>query len=346
LTDPAASQRPAATVPVVPAQRRGPGQPYSAPARRGSVDVVAYRDLDRRAGGARPDPVRDWDWSGGPEPDDVALVVHRRDGTRVSLLHRNLVAAAHQIVSWHTGPAPRRPRLLSLVPMSDVRGIVLVTAALLAGVRTVLVPGGDPLGVLRAARRHPPTVLVAAPAGLRGLLARPARERKALAAVRTVVTAPLDVGTRERLRAAVNARVVETYGPTAAAGVALANPLTADARPGTAGLTLPRTRARIAVEGFSDVDVLPGHAGELLLRGPQIGDDHGRPSGGWLRTGRLAVRGPDGFVTLLGEGDPERERDGARDGERVRDGVDEADGRYDGRYDGRDEGAERASPHA
>ncbi|MEU2387460.1 AMP-binding protein [Streptomyces sp. NPDC012461] len=345
LADPAAGERPAAAGPTVPAQRRGPRQqPQTAPARRGSVDVVAYRDLERRAGGPRPDPVRDWDWSGGPEPDDVALVVHRRDGTRVSLLHRNLVAAAHQIVAWHTGPVPRRPCLLSLVPMSDVRGIVLVTAALLAGVRTVLVPGGDPLGVLRAARRHPPTVLVAAPAGLRALLARPARERKGLGGVATVVTAPLDVGTRERLRAAVNARVVETYGPTAAAGVALANPLTADARPGTAGLTLPRTRARIAVEGFADVDVLPGHAGELQLRGPQIGDDHGRPSGGWLRTGRLAVRGPDGFVTLLGDGDgdPEGERERAREGEGERDGVGEAGGGHDGRG----EGAERASPHA
>lgn len=62
---------------------------------------------------------------------------------------------------------------------------------------------------------------------------------------------------------------------------------------------MPRTRARIAVEGFPDVDVLPGHAGELLLRGPQIGDHPGRPAGGWLRTGLLAVRGPDGFVTLL-----------------------------------------------
>src|SRR5690606_9404682 len=277
-------------------------------------------------GGPRPDPVRDWDWSGGPDSDDVALVVHRRDGTRVSLLHRNLVAAAHQIVAWHTGPVPRRPCLLSLVPMSDVRGIVLVTAALPAGVRTVLVPGGGPLGVLRAARGHPPTDLVAAPAGLRALLAGPARARKGLGGWATVVTAPLDVGTRERLRAAVNARVVETYGPTAAAGVALANPLTADARPGTAGLTLPRTRARIAVEGFADVDVLPGHAGELLLRGPQIGDDHGRPSGGWRRTGRLAVRGRDGFVTLLGDGGPEGERERAREGEGVRDGVAEAGG--------------------
>ncbi|XMA39143.1 AMP-binding protein [Streptomyces albogriseolus] len=307
-----AALRPAPDARYIPAQRTGSAGPYGATAardprpRRGPVDIVAYRDLERRPPD-RPDSARDWDWTGGPEPDDVAVLVHRRDGTRVSLRHRNIVAAAHQVVAWQAAPAPRKPRLLSLVPLSDTRGIVLVTAALLAGARTVLVPDGDPFAALRAARRHAPTVLVASPADLRRLLERPAHEREALATVRTVVTAPLDAATGERLRAALDARVVEAYGPAAAAGVALANPPTADARPGTAGLTVPRTRARIAVEGFPDVDVLPGHAGELLLRGPQIGDHPGRPAGGWLRTGLLAVRGPDGFVTLLGDG-------GGRDG--------------------------------
>ncbi|MGW5901113.1 AMP-binding protein [Streptomyces althioticus] len=302
-----AALRPAPQARPVPAQRSGSGGPYGATAARdvrparGPVHIVAYRDLERRPPD-RPDALRDWDWSGGAEPDDVAVLVHRRDGTRVLLRHRNVVAAAHQIVAWQAAPAPRRPRLLSLVPQSDARGIVLVTAALLAGARTVLVPEGGPFAALRAARRHAPTVLVASPADMRRLLERPAHEREALATVRTVVTAPLDAATGERLRAALDAHVIEAYGPEAAAGVALANPPTADARPGTAGLTVPRTRARIAVEGFPDVDVLPGHAGELLLRGPQIGDHPGRPAGGWLRTGLLAVRGPDGFVTLLRDG--------------------------------------------
>ncbi|MEU9578049.1 AMP-binding protein [Streptomyces chilikensis] len=270
------------------------------------VHVVAHRDLDRAPGG-RAGALTDWNWSGGPEPQDVAVVVPRRDGTSVTLRHRHVVAAAHQIVARHTAPVPRRPRLLSLLPPSGVRGIVVGTAALLAGVHHVPAPGGDPPGALRAARRHAPTVLVATPADLRRLLRRPAHEHEALAAVRTVVTAPLDPSTGERLRAALDARVVETYGPAAAAGVALANPLTADARPGTAGPALPGTRARIAVEGFPEVDVLPGHAGELLLRGPRTGDLaglRGRPAGdGWPRTGRPAVRGPGGFGTLLDDGD-------------------------------------------
>lgn len=300
--------RPAPVSRNTPGRRPRPGPPdassgtQDAQPRRGPVNIVAYQDLDRRPSG-RAESLRDLGRSGGPEPEDVAVFVPRRDGTSVSLRHRNVMMAAHQIVAWHTAPVPRRPRLLSMVPSSGTRGIAVGTAALLAGVRTVLVPDGDPYSALRLARRHAPTVLVAAPADLCRLLERPAHEREALATVRTVVTAPLDVSTGERVRAALDARVVETYGPEAAAGVALANPVTADARPGTAGLALPGTRARIAVEGFPDVDVLPGHAGELLLRGPQIGDHQGRSAGGWLRTGRLAVRGPDGFVTLIGDAD-------------------------------------------
>ncbi|MFF2200017.1 AMP-binding protein [Streptomyces sp. NPDC058145] len=285
---------------------RRPGPPDASGARDGRaqrrpVVVVAYRDLDPRRS-RRPDSTADRDWSGGPLPEDVAVVVHRRDGTSIALRHRHLMAAAHQIAAWHTGPVPRRPRLLSLVPLWRTRSLVTSLAATLTGTRAVLVPGGDPLSALRAARRHAPTVLLASPADLRGLLERPAHEWEALGTVRTVVTAPLDAATGERVRAALDARVVEAYGPEAAAGVALANPLTADARPGTAGLALPGTRVRIAVEGFPDVDVLPGDAGELLLRGPQVAERQGGPAGGWLRTGRLAVRGPDGFVTLIGDG--------------------------------------------
>ncbi|MEU3557973.1 AMP-binding protein [Streptomyces fragilis] len=302
---------PAAAAPGRAAGRSRPGASYGAFGAHGPrppedrATVVAYRDLDRGTGG-RDDAATAW-WDGGPEPEDIAVAVPRRDGTSVFLRHRNVLAAAHQIVAWQTAPASRRSRLLSTVPLSTARGIVVCTAALLAGIPNVLVPERHAFGVLRAARRHAPTVLMASPEDLRRLLERPAHEHEVLASVRTIVTAPLDALLGRRVRAALDARVVEAYGPDAAAGVALANPLTANARPGTAGLALPGTRARIAVEGFPEVDVLPGHAGELLLRGPQFGDLgglRGRPPGGrWLRTGRLAVRGPDGFVTLLGDGD-------------------------------------------
>ncbi|MEU6844629.1 AMP-binding protein [Streptomyces sp. NPDC046716] len=270
--------------------------------------AIRWGDLDGRGTGSLP-PARDRPWSRGPEPDDIAVVRYGRGGAPIALRHRHLVAAAHQLACWYPELSRRRGRLLSLAPLWTVQGFVLATlAAPLVGARTVLVPDPAPAAVLRAARRAAPTVLAASPAALVRLLDRPAHEREALATVRAVLTAPLDPATGRRVRETFGARIVEAYGPDAACGVALANPPTADARSGTAGLALPGTRVRIAVEGTLAADALPGHAGELLLRGPQVSRlrvgevEDGLPDG-WLRTGRLAVRGPDGFVTLLDGGD-------------------------------------------
>ncbi|MYW63467.1 AMP-binding protein [Streptomyces sp. SID8379] len=266
--------------------------------------VVAYRDLDRRRAGTLPE-VAHGQWSRDPQADDIAAVLHRREGAPIVLCHRHLVAAAHQLASWYPQLAGGRARMLSLVPLWTVRGLVLgALVAPLVGARVVLVVDPSPATALRAARRAAPTVLAASPATLRGLLARPAHEHEALATIRTVVTAPLGTVTGARLRAVVDARVIAGYGPAAACGVALANPPTADARSGTAGLALPGTQVRIAVEGTLAADALPGHAGELLLRGPQVsrlrvGGYQDALPGGWVRTGRLELRGPDGFVTLL-----------------------------------------------
>ncbi|MFE6889210.1 AMP-binding protein [Streptomyces sp. NPDC057694] len=272
--------------------------------RRPSTVVVGWRDLVGHRVGALP-ATRDRPWSRGSEPDDIAVVRYGREGAPIALCHRHLVAAAHQLAAWYPQLSRHRSRLLSLAPLWTAPGLVLATlAAPLVGARTVLVPDPAPAAVLRAARRAAPTVLAAPPAALVRLLERPAHEREALATVRAVLTAPLDAATGRQVRETFGARIVEAYGPDAACGVALANPPTADARSGTAGLALPGTQVRIAVEGTLCADALPGHAGELLLRGPQVsrlrvGEVRDLLPGGWLRTGRLAVRGPDGFVTLL-----------------------------------------------
>ncbi|MFJ4715370.1 AMP-binding protein [Streptomyces sp. NPDC088785] len=299
-----------------PPSRSAPGDAAARPRvkRQPSPVVVRWRDLARR-GAERLPAAWERPWARGPEPDDIAVVRYGRTGAPIALCHRHLVAAAHQLACWYPELSRRRGRLLSLAPLWTLQGLVLVTlAAPLVGARAVLVTDPAPATVLRAARRTAPTVLAAPPAALAGLLGRPAHEREALGTVRAVLTAPLDAETGQRVREACGARLVEGFGPAAACGVALANPPTADARSGTAGLALPGTRVRIAVEGALSADALPGHAGELLLRGPQVsrvrvGGVEDVLPGGWLRTGRIAVRGPDGFVTLVRDG-PARPRRG------------------------------------
>ncbi|MBN3929885.1 AMP-binding protein [Streptomyces verrucosisporus] len=246
-----------------------------------------------------------------PSPGDPAVLLYE-DGWAVMLTHRNLVAAAHQLLAWLPELTRRRATVLCLNPPWRASGLLFgVTGAALAGARVILEPRPEPEAVLWAARRYRPVVL-AAPAGeLRRLLARPEHEWEALSGVRTLVSGQLDEESGRRLRSLVDAPLVESYGPADAAGIALANPRGPNARAGTAGIAVPGAEVRVAVEGFPHAEALPGRAGELLLRGPQVCPGYWRDGaatqrrllpGGWLRTGRAAVAGPDGFVTLLDRG--------------------------------------------
>ncbi|MEV0522620.1 AMP-binding protein [Streptomyces sp. NPDC050439] len=247
----------------------------------------------------------------GPRPGDLAVLAHvTADGPAAMLTHANLVAAAHQQALWQTRLRGGRETALAVTPLWRPHGLLFgLITPLLTGARTVLLPDPGPEVLLRTARRRKVTLLAAEPADCRRLLRRPAHELEALATVRTWLTGPLDAEAADRVRASVDAVLVEGYGLPEAAGALLANPRGANARPGTAGLPLPGTEVRIGQEGAPGVELPPGRAGELLVRGPQVCAGYwGDPAesarrllpGGWLRTGDIAVLSPDGYVTVLG----------------------------------------------
>ncbi|MEU5998255.1 MULTISPECIES: AMP-binding protein [unclassified Streptomyces] len=250
--------------------------------------------------------------AGGPESGDPAVLAYvADDGPAAMLTHANLVAAAHQLALWHPQLRDGQETALAVTPLWRPHGLLFgLTAPLLTGTRTVLLPDPEPQALLRTARRRKATLLSADPAYCRRLLQRPAHELEALATVRTWLTETLDAETADRIRDAVDAVLVEGHGIPEAAGAVLANPRGANARPGTSGLPLPGTEVRIGQEGAPGVELPSGQAGELLVRGPQVcagywGDpaETGRRllPGGWLRTGDVAVLGPDGYVTVLGD---------------------------------------------
>lgn len=256
-------------------------------------------------------PVRPVPRDGGPKAGDLAVLAYAADdGPAALLTHANLVAAAHQQALWQPQLRDGRETALVVTPLWRPRGALFgLTAPLLTGTRTVLLPTPDPQLLLRTARRRKATLLAAEPADCRRLLQRPAHELEALATVRTWLTDTLDAETADRIRDSVDAVLVEGYGIPEAAGAVLANPRGANARPGTSGLPLPGTEVRIGQEGAPAVELPPGHAGELLVRGPQVCGGYwadpaktgrGLLPGGWLRTGDVAVLGPDGYVTVIG----------------------------------------------
>jgi long-chain acyl-CoA synthetase len=118
--------------------------------------------------------------------------------------------------------------------------------------------------------------------------------------------------TQRRFEALSGARLVEGYGTTEAAPATHCNPVQGLRKPGSVGVPLPGTAARI-VDPVDPRQVLPpGEVGELAVRGPQVflgywtgPDGEAEPAeqvlleDGWLLTGDLAVMDRDGFFSIV-----------------------------------------------
>jgi fatty-acyl-CoA synthase len=104
-------------------------------------------------------------------------------------------------------------------------------------------------------------------------------------------------------------RMVDGYGMTEA-GTVLGMPLdraVLERKAGAAGLAAPTVEVRFVDAGGNDV--ADGEVGELVLRGPNVMPGYWRRpvdtaaaflDGGWYRSGDLAHRDAEGFVTIVG----------------------------------------------
>lgn len=101
--------------------------------------------------------------------------------------------------------------------------------------------------------------------------------------------------------------LLERYGLTET-GMNISNPLKGERRMGSVGLPLPGVKARI-VDPETE-EILPdGKVGTVQVRGPNVFKGYWRQlektaeafsPDGWLRTGDLGLREPDGYYTLKG----------------------------------------------
>ncbi|MEY9876685.1 long-chain acyl-CoA synthetase [Streptacidiphilus sp. MAP12-33] len=277
------------------------------------ADHVRFDDVPRR-------PARKGGPALGPVSARTAVAVLQYTGGTTGtpkgamLTHRNLVANAHQVRAWYPQLRPGRETLLACLPMFHVYGMTMcLGVAATAGARTVLLPNFDPELVVRTLRRWRPTLFPGVPPMYQALMKEAEKRgpevKRALRSVRYCISGAmrLEPETVDRFRELTGAHLVEGYGLSEASPVVLANPLNANARPGTVGIPLPGTQVRIVAEDDPGKEQPYGEAGELVVRGPQVfaGYWHEREDSAamlherWLFTGDIAVMSPDGFVTVI-----------------------------------------------
>ena len=118
-------------------------------------------------------------------------------------------------------------------------------------------------------------------------------------------SAPLPAQVLEDFRERFGHTILERYGMTETCMIT-SNPYAGERRPGTVGMPLPGVSVRLLDDDGNDVAA--GETGEVHLRGPNLFSGYwGREEAtraahrdGWFKTGDLAVRSADGYITLCG----------------------------------------------
>ncbi len=260
---------------------------------------------DPAAAGGEPAPI-------AVDPDLTALMIYtsgttgRPKGAMIS--HGNLTAnieALHQAWGWQESDV-----LLHVLPLFHVHGLVVALhGALHAGATTLLLPRFDAERTLQTLVERRCTVFMAVPTIHRLLLDAPGAAGYDLSHMRLLTSGSdrLPDDLFQAFQHTFGHTLLERYGMTET-GMNLSNPLTGERRVGSVGLPLPGVEVRI-VDSESGDRLPDGQVGELQVRGSHVCKGYWRQPDktaeaftpdGWLKTGDLALRERDGYITLKG----------------------------------------------
>ena len=250
-----------------------------------------------------------------PGVDDLAVIQYTSGTTGkpkgAMLTHFNLYSNALQGEAWMRDARDGEETFYAVLPFFHAFGMTLhMTHGVLRRARQVLFLQFDVDQVLDAAVNHPPTSYCAVPAIYQRTAER-ARERgislkDARFCISGAMTLPDEVAALWESES--GGLLVEGYGMTESAPVALGNPFWPTRRTGTIGIPFPSTWMRVVDPEHPTREVADGEPGELLLKGPQVFQGYwNNPTetaatllpGGWLRTGDVVTVDEDGFTTIV-----------------------------------------------
>ncbi|MBM9460171.1 AMP-binding protein [Nocardioides sp. zg-536] len=254
--------------------------------------------------------------------DDLALLQYTGGTTgtpkAAMLSHRNLVANLVHGQAW-VGFREGEETVYGVLPFFHAFGLTLcLNLPGHIGATLVMFPNFEPETVLTAFRRRPATFMAGvAPMFDRIAAAAEASAKPPTEGLRQVRLGfagamPIPPSVVERWERLTGGLLIEGYGMTECAPIALGNPCAPTRRPGTLGVPFPNTEMRVVDIDDHTRDVEPNAdgvlRGELLVRGPQVFSGYlNRPDetahqlleGGWLRTGDVVEVDATGWTRLV-----------------------------------------------
>ena len=250
------------------------------------------------------------------KPDELALLQYTGGTTGVPkgamISHSNLVANAAQCEV----ELPIRRGIdinVTALPLFHIFGMTCaMNAPVLTGTTMLMIPDPrDPKAILSAISKYKATVFCSVPTMYIALINRPDIKKYDLSTVRACLSgaAPLPVEVQKKFEQLTGGRLVEGYGLTESSPVSHVNPLDDPKknRPGSIGIPVPDTDAKIVDLETGTKDLKPDEVGELVIKGPQVMQGYwNNPDetkmtlkGGWLYTGDIAKMDKDGYFYIV-----------------------------------------------
>jgi len=243
--------------------------------------------------------------------EDVAAIQYTGGTTGfpkgAMLTHYNLVANAIQNAAWFGWN--KDDVVMGLLPFSHSWGAcTCVNSPIYCGARVLTLSRFDPQELLKTIEKERVTILYGAASMFTMLVSNSLLTKYDLSSLKYVKAGamPIPPEIKNQWEKMTGVKMVLGYGLSEAAPETHNCP-SLMVKPGTAGIPIIDTDARIVDEETGETELPPKEVGELIIKGPQVMKGYlNRPEDnkqvlrdGWLYTGDLALMDDEGYFQIV-----------------------------------------------
>jgi long-chain acyl-CoA synthetase len=272
-----------------------------------AADVHEFTDLIKASEPIKQSVKTDW--------KETALLLYTGGTTGVSkgvmLTNENVSSNVQQCRAWFRGFDDGEEIVVGCLPFFHSFGLTTaMNMAIFYGYADVLIPKPEPKTILESIHKYKATYLPAVPTLYNGMINFPDLKKYSISSIKGCFSggAPLPLETIKNFEALTGAQICEGFGLTETTPVATINPFGAKTKPGSIGVPLPNTLAKLVdVDDYNKEITEYNTPGELCIKGPQVMKGYiNRPEeteitvrDGWLLTGDIAIVDDEGFFSIV-----------------------------------------------